>query len=90
LYKYNAEVILKVTTERDVPVFSDDDTGIITNEDDIIVYQGNNSAFNLNEGRQKIIQSYLLQISKIELNLHCFLCKYNAEAPNIRQSFLNH
>jgi hypothetical protein len=40
--------ILKVTTERDVPVFSDDDTGIITNEDDIIVYQGNNSAFNLN------------------------------------------
>lgn len=46
--------ILKVTTERDVPVFSNDDTGIITNEDDIIVYQGNNSAFNLSQGRQKI------------------------------------
>jgi hypothetical protein len=29
--------ILKVTAERDVPVFSNDDTGIITNEDDIIV-----------------------------------------------------
>jgi hypothetical protein len=40
--------------QKHVPVFSDDDTGIITNEDDIIVYQGNNSAFNLNEGRQKI------------------------------------
>ncbi|VVM21367.1 hypothetical protein BSPWISOXPB_4283 [uncultured Gammaproteobacteria bacterium] len=46
--------ILKVTTERDVPVFSNDDIGIITNEDDIIVYQGNNSAFNLSQGRQKI------------------------------------
>jgi hypothetical protein len=29
-------------------------TGIITNEDDIIVYQGNNSSFNLSQGRQKI------------------------------------
>jgi hypothetical protein len=43
-----------LTAERDVPVFSNDDTGIITNEDDIIVYQGNNSSFNLSQGRQKI------------------------------------
>jgi hypothetical protein len=28
--------------------------GIITDEDDIIVYQGNNSSFDLNKGRQKI------------------------------------
>jgi hypothetical protein len=30
---------LKVTSERDIPVFSNDDIGIITDEDDIIVYQ---------------------------------------------------
>jgi hypothetical protein len=45
---------LKVTSERDIPVFSNDDIGIITDEDDIIVYQGNNSSFDLNNGRQKI------------------------------------
>ena len=49
------KILKPTTTSVDVPSFSDDEIGLIVDEDDITIYQGNNDSFNLNEGRQKIL-----------------------------------
>ena len=45
---------LTPSVETDVPVIQDGDTGIIVGSDDVIVYKGDNNAFDIGSGRQKI------------------------------------
>lgn len=45
---------LTPSVETDVPVIQDGDTGVIVGSDDVIVYKGDNNAFDIGSGRQKI------------------------------------
>lgn len=45
---------LTPSVETDIPIIPDSDTGIVVGSDGVIIYKGDNEAFNISSGRQKI------------------------------------